>query len=88
MASGMSPPCPPMTGDFLCPADHNPLPEGQRGSQLLARQWQDFWKKSRNTLVPQRLLFEVTSANVVKDPPSKYVVSEGAGSGTGPVHKK
>ncbi|XP_014313585.1 sorting nexin-21 isoform X2 [Myotis lucifugus] len=56
-------------------AEQNPSPDGQRSSQLLARQWQDFWKKSRNTLVPQRLLFEVTSANVVKDPPSKYVTS-------------
>lgn len=56
-------------------AEQNPSPDGQRSSQLLARQLQDFWKKSRNTLVPQRLLFEVTSANVVKDPPSKYVTS-------------
>uniref|UniRef100_A0A8C5XDJ8 Sorting nexin family member 21 n=1 Tax=Microcebus murinus TaxID=30608 RepID=A0A8C5XDJ8_MICMU len=56
-------------------AERSPPPDGQRGSQLLARQLQDFWKKSRNTLVPQRLLFEVTSANVVKDPPSKYVTS-------------
>uniref|UniRef100_A0A4X1U0Q1 Sorting nexin family member 21 n=1 Tax=Sus scrofa TaxID=9823 RepID=A0A4X1U0Q1_PIG len=55
--------------------DRSPPPDGQRGSQLLTRQLQDFWKKSRNTLVPQRLLFEVTSANVVKDPPSKYVTS-------------
>uniref|UniRef100_A0A8C9HN87 Sorting nexin family member 21 n=1 Tax=Piliocolobus tephrosceles TaxID=591936 RepID=A0A8C9HN87_9PRIM len=54
-------------------AERSPPPDGQRGSQLLARQLQDFWKKSRNTLTPQRLLFEVTSANVVKDPPSKYV---------------
>ncbi|KAL1786330.1 sorting nexin-21 [Sigmodon hispidus] len=54
--------------------ERSPPPDGQRGSQLLARQLQDFWKKSRNTLVPQRLLFEVTSANVVKDPPSKYVL--------------
>lgn len=30
--------------------------------------------------MPQRLLFEVTSANVVKDPPSKYVVSAGPGA--------
>ncbi|XP_077908193.1 sorting nexin-21 isoform X2 [Ictidomys tridecemlineatus] len=52
-----------------------PPPDGQRGSQLLARQLQDFWKKSRNTLVPQRLLFEVTSANVVKDPPSNSTPS-------------
>lgn len=56
-------------------AERNPSPEAQRGSQLLTRQLQDFWKKSRNTLVPQRLLFEVTSANVVKEPPSKYVTS-------------
>ncbi|XP_047599934.1 sorting nexin-21 isoform X5 [Lutra lutra] len=56
-------------------ADGSSPPDGQRGSQPLARQLQDFWKKSRNTLVPQRLLFEVTSANVVKDPPSKYVTS-------------
>uniref|UniRef100_A0A8C5KYN7 Sorting nexin family member 21 n=1 Tax=Jaculus jaculus TaxID=51337 RepID=A0A8C5KYN7_JACJA len=56
-------------------AERSPPSDGQRGSQLLARQLQDFWKKSRNTLVPQRLLFEVTSANVVKDPPSKYVRS-------------
>lgn len=57
-------------------AEQSPSPDGQqRSSQLLARQLQDFWKKSRNTLVPQRLLFEVTSANVVKDPPSKYVTS-------------
>uniref|UniRef100_A0A673V587 Sorting nexin family member 21 n=1 Tax=Suricata suricatta TaxID=37032 RepID=A0A673V587_SURSU len=54
-------------------AERSPPPDGQRGSQPLTRQLQDFWKKSRNTLVPQRLLFEVTSANVVKDPPSKYV---------------
>lgn len=54
-------------------ADQSPPPDGQRSSQLLAKQLQDFWKKSRNTLDPQRLLFEVTSANVVKDPPSKYV---------------
>ncbi|XP_014642903.1 PREDICTED: sorting nexin-21 isoform X2 [Ceratotherium simum simum] len=56
-------------------AERSPQPDAQRGSQLLARQLQDFWKKSRNTLVPQRLLFEVTSATVVKDPPSKYVTS-------------
>ncbi|XP_073930968.1 sorting nexin-21 isoform X3 [Castor canadensis] len=56
-------------------AERSPPPDGQRGSQLLARQLQDFWKKSRNTLVPQRLLFEVTSANVVKDPPSNSTPS-------------
>lgn len=56
-------------------ADQSPPPDGQRSSQLLAKQLQDFWKKSRNTLVPQRLLFEVTSANVVKDPPSNSTPS-------------
>nr|KAF6472567.1 sorting nexin family member 21 [Molossus molossus] len=68
-------PLPPADGASGEDAERNPSPEGQRGSHLLARQLQDFWKKSRNTLVPQRLLFEVTSANVVKDPPSKYVTS-------------
>ncbi|XP_012659298.1 sorting nexin-21 isoform X4 [Otolemur garnettii] len=56
-------------------AERSPPSDGQRSSQLLARQLQDFWKKSRNTLVPQRLLFEVTSANVVKDPPSNSTPS-------------
>ncbi|XP_027476449.1 sorting nexin-21 isoform X2 [Zalophus californianus] len=65
-------------------ADRSLPPDGQRGSQPLARQLQDFWKKSRNTLVPQRLLFEVTSANVVKDPPSKYVLYTLAVMGPGP----
>uniref|UniRef100_A0A8C9C5Y0 Sorting nexin family member 21 n=1 Tax=Phocoena sinus TaxID=42100 RepID=A0A8C9C5Y0_PHOSS len=60
-------------GPSCAHTERSPPPDGQRGSQLLTRQLQDFWKKSRNTLVPQRLLFEVTSANVVKDPPSKYV---------------
>ncbi|XP_054938236.1 sorting nexin-21 isoform X5 [Physeter macrocephalus] len=60
-------------GPSCAHAERSPPTDGQQGSQLLTRQLQDFWKKSRNTLVPQRLLFEVTSANVVKDPPSKYV---------------
>ncbi|XP_041588941.1 sorting nexin-21 isoform X3 [Vulpes lagopus] len=68
-------------------AERSPPPDGQRGSQPLARQLQDFWKKSRNTLVPQRLLFEVTSANVVKDPPSKYVSNLYSGAQTsGKLH--
>lgn len=69
-------------------AERSPPPDGQRGSQLLARQLQDFWKKSRNTLVPQRLLFEVTSANVVKDPPSKYVLYTLAVMGPGPPDRQ
>ncbi|XP_008569818.1 PREDICTED: sorting nexin-21 isoform X3 [Galeopterus variegatus] len=68
-------PLSPGDGASVEDAERSPRADGQRGSQLLARQLQDFWKKSRNTLVPQRLLFEVTSANVVKDPPSKYVTS-------------
>ncbi|XP_040104828.1 sorting nexin-21 isoform X4 [Oryx dammah] len=62
-------------GPSCAQAERSLPPDGQRSSQLLTRQLQDFWKKSRNTLVPQRLLFEVTNATVVKDPPSKYVTS-------------
>ncbi|XP_020821268.1 sorting nexin-21 isoform X3 [Phascolarctos cinereus] len=51
--------------------DRSPQAEGPRGSNLLTRQLQDFWKKSKSNLVPQRLLFEVTSANVINEPPSK-----------------
>ncbi|XP_037668228.1 sorting nexin-21 isoform X2 [Choloepus didactylus] len=69
-------------------AEGSPQPDGPRGSQLLARHLQDFWKKSRNTLVPQRLLFEVTSANVVKDPPSKYVLYTLAVMGPGPPDRQ
>ncbi|XP_006881798.1 PREDICTED: sorting nexin-21 [Elephantulus edwardii] len=69
-------------------ADRSPPPDGPRGSQLLTRQLQDFWKKSRNTLVPQRLLFEVTSASVVKDPPSKYVLYTLAVMGPGPADRQ
>ncbi|KAG8519638.1 Sorting nexin-21 [Galemys pyrenaicus] len=70
------------------PAEQSSPPEGQRGSQLLARQLQDFWKKSRNTLVPQRLLFEVTNANVVKEPPSKYVLYTLTVMGPGPPDRQ
>ncbi|XP_027414209.1 sorting nexin-21 [Bos indicus x Bos taurus] len=71
-------------GPSCAQAERSPPPDGQRGSQLLTRQLQDFWKKSRNTLVPQRLLFEVTNATVVKDPPSKYVLYTLAVMGPGP----
>lgn len=43
---------------------------------MLTRQLQELWRKSRGSLVPQRLLFEVTSANVVSEHNSKYVVSD------------
>ncbi|KAL0594907.1 Sorting nexin-21 [Plecturocebus cupreus] len=83
-------PDPPPSGDGTSgeDAERSPPPDGQRGSQLLARQLQDFWKKSRNTLAPQRLLFEVTSATVVKDPPSKYVLYTLAVIGPGPPDRQ
>ncbi|KAM6163487.1 sorting nexin-21 [Rhynchocyon petersi] len=82
-------PDPPAPGEGASEdADRSPPPDGPRGSQLLTRQLQDFWKKSRNTLVPQRLLFEVTSANVVKDPPSKYVLYTLAVMGPGPLDRQ
>ncbi|NXI98391.1 SNX21 protein, partial [Psophia crepitans] len=34
------------------------------GSSLLTRQLQELWRKSRGSLAPQRLLFEVTSASL------------------------
>ncbi|KAI6074057.1 Sorting nexin-21 isoform X1 [Aix galericulata] len=45
------------------------------GGSLLTRQLQELWRKSRSSLAPQRLLFEVTSASVVSERSSKYVVS-------------
>ncbi|NXJ70976.1 SNX21 protein, partial [Rostratula benghalensis] len=44
------------------------------GGSLLTRQLQELWRKSRGSLAPQRLLFEVTSASVVSDRSSKYVL--------------
>ncbi|NXV28782.1 SNX21 protein, partial [Rissa tridactyla] len=41
---------------------------------LLTRQLQELWRKSRGNLAPQRLLFEVTSASVVSERSSKYVL--------------
>ncbi|NXW62140.1 SNX21 protein, partial [Eurystomus gularis] len=41
---------------------------------LLTRQLQELWRRSRGSLVPQRLLFEVTSASVVSERSSKYVL--------------
>ncbi|XP_038022069.2 sorting nexin-21 isoform X2 [Anas platyrhynchos] len=43
------------------------------GGSLLTRQLQELWRKSRSSLAPQRLLFEVTSASVVSERSSKYV---------------
>ncbi|XP_062445298.1 sorting nexin-21 isoform X3 [Rhea pennata] len=52
-------------------------PAGERpgGSSLLTRQLQELWRRSRSSLAPQRLLFEVTSASVVSERSSKYVTS-------------
>ena len=50
-----------------------------RPGSLLTRQLQELWRRSRSSLVPQRLLFEVTSASVVSERSSKYVVSASAG---------
>ncbi|XP_039353178.1 sorting nexin-21 [Mauremys reevesii] len=54
--------------------DPSPAPAERQGSNLLTRQLQDFWRRSRSSLVPQRLLFEVTSASVVSERSSKYVL--------------
>uniref|UniRef100_A0A8B9BVU6 Sorting nexin family member 21 n=1 Tax=Anser brachyrhynchus TaxID=132585 RepID=A0A8B9BVU6_9AVES len=47
---------------------------GPPGGSLLTRQLQELWRKSRSSLAPQRLLFEVTSASVVSERSSKYVL--------------
>uniref|UniRef100_A0A8C3STR3 Sorting nexin family member 21 n=1 Tax=Chelydra serpentina TaxID=8475 RepID=A0A8C3STR3_CHESE len=54
--------------------DQSPAPAERPGSNLLTRQLQDFWRRSRSSLVPQRLLFEVTSASVVSERSAKYVL--------------
>ncbi|NWR79468.1 SNX21 protein, partial [Centropus unirufus] len=46
---------------------------GRPGS-LLSRQLQELWRKSRGSPAPQRLLFEVSSASVVSERSSKYVL--------------
>ncbi|XP_067904213.1 sorting nexin-21 [Heterodontus francisci] len=40
---------------------------------MLTKQLQESWKKSRGNLIIEKLIFEVTSANVVQDSSSKYV---------------
>ncbi|XP_034642902.1 LOW QUALITY PROTEIN: sorting nexin-21 [Trachemys scripta elegans] len=54
--------------------DPSPAPAERQGSNLLTRQLQDFWRRSRSSFVPQRLLFEVTSTSVVSERSSKYVL--------------
>ncbi|XP_065547587.1 sorting nexin-21 isoform X3 [Lathamus discolor] len=51
-----------------------PAAERAGGSSLLTRQLQELWRRSRGSLAPQRLLFEVTSASVVSERSSKYVL--------------
>lgn len=70
----LSPLSPPPSGA----ESDSPLAE-QRGSHLLTRQLQELWRKSRGSLVPQRLLFEVTNASVVSERSSKHVVSRVGG---------
>ncbi|XP_077192237.1 sorting nexin-21 [Paroedura picta] len=53
---------------------HDPTMPERQGSNMLTRQLQELWRKSRDSLVPQRLLFEVTSASVVNERSSKYVL--------------
>ncbi|KAM6319214.1 LOW QUALITY PROTEIN: sorting nexin-21 [Podargus strigoides] len=50
-----------------------PAAERPAGS-LLTRQLQELWRRSRGSLAPQRLLFEVTNASVVSERSSKYVL--------------
>lgn len=45
-----------------------------RPGSVLSRQLQELWRRSRSSLVPQRLQFEVTSASVVSERSSKYVL--------------
>ncbi|XP_067856745.1 sorting nexin-21 [Heptranchias perlo] len=40
---------------------------------MLTKQLQETWKKARGKLIVEKLIFEVTSANVVQDSSSKYV---------------
>ncbi|XP_054837206.1 sorting nexin-21 isoform X2 [Eublepharis macularius] len=54
--------------------EHAPPLAERQGSNMLTRQLQELWRKSRGSLVPQRLLFEVTSADVVNERNSKYVL--------------
>ncbi|XP_029468597.1 sorting nexin-21 [Rhinatrema bivittatum] len=57
------------------PEEAEPSPqEPQQNRPLLTRQIQEFWRKSQTRAVPERLIFEVTSANVVRDGSSKYVL--------------
>ncbi|KAH0619355.1 hypothetical protein JD844_019400 [Phrynosoma platyrhinos] len=72
---------PELLGEAAENGEHSPPMAERRGSNMLTRQLQELWRKSRGSFVPQRLLFEVTSANVVNERNSKYVVSDGKRKG-------
>ncbi|XP_063003561.1 sorting nexin-21 [Elgaria multicarinata webbii] len=65
---------PDLLADAAENGEHSPPLTEHRGSNMLTRQLQELWRKSRGSFVPQRLLFEVTSANVVNERNSKYVL--------------
>ncbi|XP_078092517.1 sorting nexin-21 [Mustelus asterias] len=65
--------------DFLHSFESNEIestesPLGElKPSNVLTAQLQENWKKSRGNLIVEKLIFEVTSANVIHDSSSKYV---------------
>ncbi|XP_038606285.1 sorting nexin-21 [Tachyglossus aculeatus] len=61
--------------------------DGERGAALLTRRLRGLWRRSRGSHVPQRPLFEVTGANVVSEPPSKYVLYTVALRRPGPAER-
>ncbi|XP_048819298.1 sorting nexin-21 isoform X4 [Lagopus muta] len=58
----------------LSPSPRTEWGPAARPGSLLTRQLQELWRRSRSSFVPQRLLFEVTSASVVSERSSKYVL--------------
>ncbi|KAJ6655573.1 hypothetical protein lerEdw1_005044 [Lerista edwardsae] len=60
-------------GDATESGEPSAVPAERWGSNMLTRQLQELWRKSRSSLAPQRLLFEVTSTSVVSERNSKYV---------------
>ncbi|XP_042318528.1 sorting nexin-21 isoform X2 [Sceloporus undulatus] len=65
---------PGLLGEDAENGEHSPPSPERRGSNMLTRQLQELWRKSRGSFIPQRLLFEVTSASVVNERNSKYVL--------------
>ncbi|XP_072095477.1 sorting nexin-21 [Mobula birostris] len=65
--------------DFLCSFEsdelertENPLGE-LKHCNLLTKHLQESWKKAKVKFIEEKLIFEVTSANVIQDSSSKYV---------------